>query len=70
VTVEYSLQGPLAQFSRSGLVLELGRRLVSDFAANLNAQLARVRTTPGVPFNAGQFLWSWFVDRLRRLFGR
>jgi carbon-monoxide dehydrogenase small subunit len=72
VTVEYSLQGPLAQFSRSGLVLELGRRLVSDFAANLNAQLAgaKIRATPGVPFNAGRFLWSWFVDRLRRLFGR
>jgi aerobic carbon-monoxide dehydrogenase small subunit len=70
VTVEYSLQGPLAQFSRSGLVLELGRRLVSDFAANLNAQLAgaKIRATPGVPFNAGQFLWSWFVDQLRRLF--
>jgi carbon-monoxide dehydrogenase small subunit len=72
VTVEYSLQGPLAQFSRSGLVLALGRRLVSDFAANLNAQLAgaKIRARPGVPFNAGQFLWSWFVDRLRRLFGR
>jgi hypothetical protein len=46
--------------------------LVSDFAANLNAQLAgaKIRARPGVPFNAGQFLWSWFVDRLRRLFGR
>ena len=30
VTVEYNLQGSLAQFSRSGLVRELGRRLVSD----------------------------------------
>jgi carbon-monoxide dehydrogenase small subunit len=72
VTVEYSLQGPLAQFSRSGLVLALGRRLVSDFADNLNAQLAgaKIRARPGVPFNAGQFLWSWFVDRLRRLFDR
>ncbi|HEX4827506.1 MAG TPA: 2Fe-2S iron-sulfur cluster-binding protein [Xanthobacteraceae bacterium] len=72
VTVEYSLQGPLAQFSRSGLVLELGRRLVSDFAANLNTQLAgaKIHATPGVPFNAGRFLWSWFVDRLRRLFDR
>jgi len=72
VMVEYSLQGPLAQFSRSGLVLELGRRLVSDFAANLDAQLAgaKIRATPGVPFNAGQFLWSWFVDWLCRLFHR
>jgi len=72
VTVEYSLQGPLAQFSRSGLVLELGRRLVSDFAANLNARLAgaQTRAAPRTPFNAGRFLWSWFIDWLRRPFGR
>ena len=72
VTVEYSLQGALAQFSRSGLVLELGRRLVADFAANLNARLAgaQTRAAPRTPFNAGRFLWSWFVDRLRRPFKR
>jgi aerobic carbon-monoxide dehydrogenase small subunit len=70
VTVEYSLQGALAQFSRSGLVLELGRRLVSDFAANLNARLAGAQTAPGAPFNAGRFVWSWLVDRLRRPFRR
>jgi len=72
VTVEYSLQGALAQFSRSGLVLELGRRLVTDFAANLNARLAgaQMRAAPRTPFNAGRFLWSWFIDGLRRRFGR
>jgi len=72
VTVEYSLQGALAQFSRSGLVLELGRRLVSDFAANLNARLAgaQTRAAPRTPFNAGRFLWSWFIDWLRRPFKR
>jgi carbon-monoxide dehydrogenase small subunit len=72
LTVEYSLQGALAQFSRSGLVLELGRRLVSDFAANLNAQLAgtETRAAPRTPFNAGRFLWSWFIDWLRRPFRR
>jgi carbon-monoxide dehydrogenase small subunit len=71
VTVEYSLQGALAQFSRSGLVLELGRRLVSDFAARLNARLAgaETRAAPGAPFNAGRFIRSWLVDRLRQLFG-
>jgi aerobic carbon-monoxide dehydrogenase small subunit len=72
VTVEYSLQGALAQFSRSGLVLELGRRLVADFAANLNARLAgtQTRAASRTPFNAGRFLWSWFIDWLRRPFGR
>ena len=69
VTVEYSLQGALAQFSRSGLVLELGRRLVSDFAAKLNARLAgtETRAASGAPLNVRHFLWSWLVDRLRRL---
>jgi aerobic carbon-monoxide dehydrogenase small subunit len=70
VTVEYSLQGALAQFSRSGLVQELGRRLVSDFAANLNARLAGAQTAPRAPFNAGRFLWSFLVDWLRRPFRR
>ena len=72
VTVEYNLQGSLAQFSRSGLVRELGRRLVSDFAANLNARLAgtETRAAAGAPFNAGRFIWSWFLDRLRGLIWR
>jgi aerobic carbon-monoxide dehydrogenase small subunit len=70
VTVEYSLQGALAQFSRSGLVLELGRRLVSDFAAKLNARLAGAQTAPSAPFNAGRFLWSFLLDWLRRPFRR
>jgi hypothetical protein len=46
--------------------------LVADFAANLNARLAgaQVRAAPRTPFNAGRFLWSWFIDELRRRFGR
>jgi aerobic carbon-monoxide dehydrogenase small subunit len=40
VCVDYSLQGPLAQFSRSSLVQELGRSLIAEFARNLNARLA------------------------------
>ena len=40
VVSEYNLQGPLAQFSRSSLVQEVGRRMVADFAANLNARLS------------------------------
>jgi len=72
VTVAYNLQGSLAQFSRSGLVRELGRRLVSDFAANLNARLAgtETRAAAGAPLNAGRFIWSGFLDRLRGLVGR
>ena len=40
VAVEYDLQGPLAQFSRSGIAREFGRRIVAEFADNLNARLS------------------------------
>jgi carbon-monoxide dehydrogenase small subunit len=72
IIVEYSLQGALAQFSRSSLAQDLGRRLVSDFAANLNAKLGGT-TAPqvaGAPLNAGRLVWLWLRDRLRRLLGR
>ena len=72
IIVEYSLQGALAQFSRSSLAQDLGRRLVSDFAVNLNAKLGGT-TAPqaaGAPLNAGRLVWLWLRDRLHRLVGR
>jgi carbon-monoxide dehydrogenase small subunit len=73
LTVEYNLQGALAQFSRSSLAQELGRRLVADFAANLNARLAGsdiAAEGSAAPLNVGRLMWSWLRDRLRRAFGR
>jgi aerobic carbon-monoxide dehydrogenase small subunit len=71
LTVEYNLQGALAQFSRSSLAQELGRRLVGEFAANLNARLGgAIRDVPSpAPLNIGQLVWSWLRDRLRRMLG-
>src|SRR5215472_5705327 len=37
LVVDYSLQGRLAQFSRTGFAQELDRRLIAEFAANLSA---------------------------------
>jgi carbon-monoxide dehydrogenase small subunit len=72
LAVEYSLQGALAQFSRSGIAQDLGRRLIADFAANLNSRL--MGESPGqqssAPLNVGHFLRLWLGDRLRRLLGR
>ena len=72
VLVDYSLQGALAQFSRSSIAQDVGRRLVAAFAANLNARLAP-GTAPApeaaAPLDAGNMLWRALVDRLRRLFG-
>jgi carbon-monoxide dehydrogenase small subunit len=74
VVVEYSLQGALAQFSRSNIAQDLGRRLVGDFAARLNARLGGAPVSSGAAapaaLDAGNLIWSWLVERLRRLFGR
>lgn len=74
VELVYSLQGPLAQFSRSGLVRDFVRRMIDDFGANVTRRLQ----TPGEPGAAAvpaagfsplrtllQVLWT----RIRRLFG-
>jgi carbon-monoxide dehydrogenase small subunit len=74
VVAEYSLQGTLAQFSRSSIAQDLGKRLVGEFAANLNARLGAVGAAPPpaapASLDAGRLLWAWLKDRLRRLFGR
>jgi carbon-monoxide dehydrogenase small subunit len=73
VVVEYSLQGALAQFSRSSIAQDLGRRLVAEFAANLNARLggksAGAAASTPASLDAGSLVWAWIVDRVRRLFG-
>ena len=40
VNVEYSLTGPLAQFSRGAIVKELAAALTRDFATNLRERIA------------------------------
>jgi len=40
VELQYSLQGPLAQFSRSGLVQDFVRRMIAEFGRNVSARLA------------------------------
>ena len=71
LSVEYSLQGALAQFSRSGIAQDLGRRLVADFAANLNARLAGkpLDQQSNAQLNVGRLLWLWGRGRLRSLIG-
>jgi carbon-monoxide dehydrogenase small subunit len=72
IIVDYNLQGALAQFSRSSLAQDLGRRLVADFAANLNARLGGTTTSqgPGAPLSAGRLVWFWLRDRVYHLLGR
>jgi carbon monoxide dehydrogenase subunit G len=70
VAIDYSLQGPLAQFSRGGLVKEFVRKMVADFAANLNARLGAPAGTAHavaaeMSINPVGVLWRW----LKSLFG-
>ena len=39
ISLAYSLQGPLAQFSRSGLVKDFVQRMIADFAHNVEQRL-------------------------------
>lgn len=74
VDLLYSLQGPLAQFSRSGLVKDFVARLIQEFGRNVALRMDPDRA-PGEPLPATRLnafslglsvLWS----RLKRLFQR
>jgi aerobic carbon-monoxide dehydrogenase small subunit len=68
ITVEYDLQGPLAQFSRSGLAQDLGRRILGSFAANLNARLTGAPPV-AAPLGVGRLVWNLLWQRLKALVG-
>lgn len=85
VVVEFSLAGPLAQFSRGGIVNDLATRLTDAFAGNLAAKLDQAGAAmPAVApeaaseatakLDAGSLLWSVIRARIKaffaRLFGR
>ncbi|SAK97347.1 2Fe-2S iron-sulfur cluster binding domain-containing protein [Caballeronia temeraria] len=76
VTLEYMLQGPLAQFSRSGLVKDFVRRMIADFGARITAQLGgsaapeMAASASSAKFNAGSLVWSVVWGRIKRLFGK
>ncbi len=72
VSVEYDLQGPLAQFSRSSLARDFAGRIVAEFAGNLNATLGGGADAVPRPasLNLGLLIWGLIRSRLARLFGR
>lgn len=72
VRLEYMLQGPLAQFSRSGLVKDFARRMIADFGERVCAQLGGTREHGGsaaaAPVHAGALFWSVIWHRIKQLF--
>ena len=73
VDMVYALQGPLAQFSRSGLVKDFVRRMVADFGVQVSRRLAG-ETAPADKAKSSvsllAILWRMAVDRVRRVFKR
>jgi carbon-monoxide dehydrogenase small subunit len=72
VELTYVLQGPLAQFSRSGLVQEFVRRMIADFGRNVAGVIQVPDGSPVTPSTAinplavfASIIWS----RVKRLFG-
>jgi carbon-monoxide dehydrogenase small subunit len=79
VEVAFSLAGPLAQFSRGGIVTDLAARLTARFAENLEARLggaAAGATEPTVAeeapaaLDAGGLLLSVVWSRIKAVFAR
>ncbi|HEY7564736.1 MAG TPA: SRPBCC family protein [Acidimicrobiia bacterium] len=75
IDADISLAGPAAQFGRTGLVNEMSRRLIADFATCLEAKLAAPNPAAAEEIVAPEvrpltMLWHSFVQWLRRLFTR
>jgi carbon-monoxide dehydrogenase small subunit len=71
VSIDYSLQGPLAQFSRGGLVKEFVGQMVAQFAANLDRHLAgggKGAPAPAAQLDAGGVFWKWVWSRIKSIF--
>ena len=74
IDMQYSLQGPLAQFSRSGLVRDFVRRMVADFGKNVARRMDPTRSdsernkTPQMNPVAPMLGVMW--DRAKQLFTR
>jgi carbon-monoxide dehydrogenase small subunit len=71
ITLEHMLQGPLAQFSRSGLVKDFVSRMIADFGRNLAARMggARADELPASQISVSKTLLSVIWARIRRVFG-
>jgi carbon-monoxide dehydrogenase small subunit len=72
IEMVYALQGPLAQFSRSGLVKDFVRRMVADFGMQVTSRLGgnagQSQASPRA-VSVPHMLWDVLWSRLRQWFG-
>ncbi|SPS02047.1 xanthine dehydrogenase family Fe-S subunit [Cupriavidus taiwanensis] len=73
VDLQYSLQGPLAQFSRSGLVRDFVRRMIADFGKSvsrrMNPTLSEAERNQAVRLNPLTMFFGVLWERVKRLSG-
>lgn len=73
VDMIYALQGPLAQFSRSGLVKDFVRRMVADFGKQITRRLGGKTVASNEPqptVSVAGMMWSVLWSRIRGWFGK
>jgi carbon monoxide dehydrogenase subunit G len=75
IDADVTLAGPAAQFGRTGLINEMSKRLIGDFAACLEAKMAAPSETAAEAIVAPDvkplsLFWSSFVAWIRRRFSR
>lgn len=73
VDLQYSLQGPLAQFSRSGLVRDFVRRMIADFGKSVSRRmdptLSDAERNQVVRLNPVGLFFGVLWERVKRWFG-
>ncbi|HSL25809.1 MAG TPA: SRPBCC family protein [Acidimicrobiia bacterium] len=75
INADVTLAGPAAQFGRTGLINEMSRRLIGDFATCLEAKMAAPTEAEAQAIAAPEvkplrLLWHSLVAWIKRLFRR
>ncbi|MBX3513383.1 MAG: 2Fe-2S iron-sulfur cluster binding domain-containing protein [Xanthobacteraceae bacterium] len=72
LTLEFQLQGALAQFSRAGLIKDFASRLIGAFAKNLADELEGRRNTrnESAELRVSSLVWSVLVSRMKTLWAK
>jgi carbon-monoxide dehydrogenase small subunit len=68
LSIGYSLQGLLAQIAREGLVRDLAKRLITEFAGNLGRNLSGERTEQSKPLNGLMLALDLLRKAVRNIF--
>lgn len=75
ITANITLQGPMAQFGRTGIIQEVSSQLTKEFASCIENKLTAVTPEAAAEIHAGEVkgisvffkgLWSWFKNLFKK----